>query len=338
MKIVLWGAGDTGRNIWKQISKKNDLYNDDYIAFADNNKELWGQNFCGKPILPHEEILKGNFDRIVITSIYGKMIFGELREKFHISPDQIQFWETYSREKTAQAAYKRQYQEENGAKQSNVFDRGKIVVYTAITGDYDELKDPAFLSPDIDYICFTNNKNIRSNAWNIQYVDSNSLPDQLLSRKIKLNPQIYFKEYNTSVWVDGKFKIQADIRDYIKKYEKAMPILCFPHYERACIYEEEAICMLLNFSDKEKLLNQVINYYSQKYPFDNGLYETGCMVRNHNDSKVIKIMKEWEKEITDFSIRDQISLPYVCWKNNFLPDISDVYINDNKWLKAYPHK
>ena len=46
-------------------------------------------------------------------------------------------------------------------KQNAVFDK-RIVVYTAITGNYDELKEPIFIDQNIDYVCFTNNKNIKS--------------------------------------------------------------------------------------------------------------------------------------------------------------------------------
>jgi hypothetical protein len=43
-------------------------------------------------------------------------------------------------------------------------------------------------------------------------------------------------------------------------------------------------------------------------------------------------MEEWWKEIEKFSYRDQISFPYVCWKNDFKPDICDQDIYNNEWL------
>ena len=48
-------------------------------------------------------------------------------------------------------------------------------------------------------------------------------------------------------------------------------------------------------------------------------------------------MKKWENEIQKYSIRDQLSFPYVCWKNNFYPDISDLDINRNPWLLYNEH-
>ena len=41
---------------------------------------------------------------------------------------------------------------------SNIFKRKyKKVVYTAITGNYDELITPEYINKDWDYICFTDN-------------------------------------------------------------------------------------------------------------------------------------------------------------------------------------
>ena len=46
--------------------------------------------------------------------------------------------------------------------------KNKICVYTCITGDYDELKDIKYVDKDYDYICFTNNKKIKSNLINLK--------------------------------------------------------------------------------------------------------------------------------------------------------------------------
>jgi hypothetical protein len=52
-------------------------------------------------------------------------------------------------------------------------------------------------------------------------------------------------------------------------------------------------------------------------PENYGLSENSILIRNHNKIEVMAIMKKWWKEIVSYSHRDQLSLPYVCYKNRF---------------------
>lgn len=50
------------------------------------------------------------------------------------------------------------------------------VVYTCITGDYDRLNDPVVVGNGIDYVCFTDSKNVNSKIWKTR-----PIPDDLLN-------------------------------------------------------------------------------------------------------------------------------------------------------------
>ena len=115
-------------------------------------------------------------------------------------------------------------------------------------------------------------------------------------------------------------------------------MLCFPHYERECIYDEAAECLRLGLASKDKLISQISHYFFNGYPINNGLYDMACIVRRQNDAFVNAIMDEWECEINRFTSRDQISFPYICYTHSFYPDICDLYIYKNRWIRAFPHK
>ena len=51
----------------------------------------------------------------------------------------------------------------------------KICVYTCITGDYDNLNEIKNIEKGIDYICYTNNKKIKSKTWKVKYITDDSL-------------------------------------------------------------------------------------------------------------------------------------------------------------------
>ena len=41
----------------------------------------------------------------------------------------------------------------------------KIVVYTCITGGYDNILEPSIITEGVDYVCFTDNPKMKSKTW-----------------------------------------------------------------------------------------------------------------------------------------------------------------------------
>ena len=333
--IILFGAGESALSALNHIKRTADAFAEDTYKITDNNKDMWGTVFCGIEVVAPNEIDVSQIERFVITSVYWKQIRIQLMKELNVPAEKILLFDEYACRRYAEWTYKQKYNGE--IKKNNIFRTEKIVVYTSITGTYDDLKEPQFLDDNITYVCFTNNRKIKSKTWNVEYVQSDVLDDMHLAKHFKLEPHTYFAEYDTSVWVDGKFLIQDDLRKYIKLYEKKEPILCFPHPIRNCIYSEVGSCLHYGKGNKEDLIKQMSYYYSRGYPFEFGLYEMGCIVRNHNDEKVKMLMKDWEEQINMFSYRDQISFPFICWENSFTPDICDLHIEDNHFLKNYMH-
>ncbi len=333
--IVLFGAGESASYALNHIRQTSWVFSEDTYKFADNNKDLWGTEFGGIEIVSPNEIDTSPIEWFVITSVYRKQIRTQLLEELNVPAEKILLFDEYACRRHVEWTYKQKYAGKR--KKNNDFKTEKIVVYTSITGTYDDLKEPQFLDDNITYVCFTNNKEIKSKAWNVEYVQSDVLDNMHLAKHFKLEPHKYFPEYETSVWLDGKFLIQDDLREYIKLYGGEEPILCFPHPIRSCIYSEAGSCLHYGKGSKEDLIKQISYYYSKGYPLDSGLYEMGGIVRRHNDEKVKKIMADWKEQINMFSYRDQISFPFVCWKNDFAPDICDLHIEDNRFLKMYMH-
>lgn len=333
-KVIFWGAGTYGRDFLKECKKASNIYNDEIIAFVDSNVDKWGTYIEGIKIISPVQVMKENFNYIVITSIYINQIKEQLIN-LGINTKNIITSDGYSH-----ICYtKYQYYQRYGyvCNESKMAMISPIVVYTCITGNYDNLQEPLLVDNNIEYVCFTNNRAIKSKKWNIEYVSDNQLDDMYLAKKYKFFPNEFFREYELSVWVDGKFLIKNNFCSYISKYKKNMPMICFPHFERNCIYEEAAECIKCRKGDRVKILQQCSDYFRDSYPINNGLYEMGCIVREHNNPLVIKLMQEWWQQIQKYSYRDQISFPYVCWKNNFRPDICDLPIGSNPWLEVKKH-
>lgn len=216
--------------------------------------------------------------------------------------------------------------------------KGKGVIYSAITGGYDNINEPQFITPEFRYILFTDNPALQSDVWDIVLVDNvDGLDSVRLARKIKILGHPLLGQYDYSIWVDGNMRIVGDFNEFVEKYRKTQPMLCFNHSACNCIYEEKERCKLLGKDLNEIMEVQISRYRKDGYPQQNGMIESGILIREHNDKRVKQLMDTWWNEVLHGSKRDQLSFNYSCWKNNFVYDTCDLSIYDNKYIKYYIH-
>lgn len=214
----------------------------------------------------------------------------------------------------------------------------KICVYTCITGNYDDLKEVEVKEKNVDYLCFTNNKSIKSNTWKIIYIDQENLDNQRLSRKIKmLGHPIISKNYDISVWMDASVIFKKSVRDFVSKYLKKNSFAAFKHTYRNCIYDEAIECVRLRKDSKVSILKTLDFLKSENYPKNNGLYEMTVFIKKHNDKKVIETMKLWFDMVCKYSKRDQLSFMYCAWKTGLKIDTINLSVWDNEWFVTSRH-
>lgn len=238
------------------------------------------------------------------------------------------------------AFYGREYFKLKGKKTGNA-PLKKIVIYTAIFGDKDQIREPVKIKKDCDLVCFTDNPNLKSNIFDVRVVKPISA-DPVRSAKIyKILAHRFFPEYEYSIWIDGNILIDVD-QEYINKiidiHLKKNDMAMFVHPERDCIYEEAGACIRLKKDDPKIINMQMQQYRLAGYPVKNGLTMNTVILRKNLSPAVIKINEDWWREITLFSRRDQLSFGYVAWKNNFkfksMP--GNIYKHEN--FKRYEHK
>lgn len=203
--------------------------------------------------------------------------------------------------------------------------RKKKVIYTCITGEYDELYNHQFVHSEWDYVCFSDSvKRTNDNSsWKIVPLLYSKLDNTRNNRWHKINSHIVVGKYEHSVYVDANIDIKSPkFFDHIEKNifskSKFAPML---HLERDCVYEEAVACINLK-KDTPKVINEQVRIYKKEgYPPHNGLYANGILYRMHKDPEVVKIMDDWWQWVENHSKRDQLSLPYVLWRHEFKPGI-----------------
>lgn len=204
------------------------------------------------------------------------------------------------------------------------FENSRLVIYTAIIGDYDTLKEPEYIDENCDYICFTDNRELTSDIWQIRLVENTSLDSTRLQRMYKVLPHKFLPEYEYSLYIDGNVRVIGSLRDFIRKQWNGAPLLGLKHPSRDNIYDEAEACINFGKDDPKIIRKQIGRYKNEGYKADNGLTVNNIIFRRHNDEELVKVMEDWWKEIRDNSRRDQLSFCYVCWKNHFAYDVSEL--------------
>jgi hypothetical protein len=82
---------------------------------------------------------------------------------------------------------------------------------------------------------------------------------------------------------------------------------------------------------------QIKKYKSENYPINNGMVQTGIMIRKHNEQRCIEVMELWKDELVKHSHRDQLSFNYALWKtnNNKTFKYLDKLLFNSKYFNCY---
>lgn len=202
-------------------------------------------------------------------------------------------------------------------------------VFTVLTGNYDQFREPIATSEGFDYFLFTDNPNIRSKAYTVILLDNPlKLSAKKLSREVKLRPHLHLKHYKTTVYHDANLVQRLDI------IAPDAPITVMKHPTRNCIYKEGKQVKLKKLDSEEVVNNQLIKYWEYGYPENNGLGACGYIVRQNTDE--MKVLSNlWWEQVRSGSYRDQLSFNFIFRnvKVNYLPYNE---IINNRFLK-YGH-
>jgi hypothetical protein len=196
--------------------------------------------------------------------------------------------------------------------------KNKKVVYTCISGKYDNLKEIHDYDDSWDYICFTNSVSPGFRGhWEVREIPPvlAGLDQTRKARALKVLPHIFLKEYETSIWIDGTIEIMKSPSEFMMDNTSPSDILAISyHPDRCCVYEEKEACLRFSKDDPKILNKQVKKYKEEDYPENWGMVQSGIIYRK-NLPEVQEFCNLWWEQILRFSKRDQLSFNYVLWKN-----------------------
>lgn len=215
----------------------------------------------------------------------------------------------------------------------------KVCVYTCITGDYDSLKEIK-KEKDVDYLCFTNNRNITSDSWEVIYIKDTDIDNITLARKNKILMNDYIKEnYDLCIWIDGATVIRGNILEFLKsqcKLEK-YDMTVFNHSVRNCVYDEAVKIVEFRKESSDKVKRTVDFLNKRNYPKNNGLTETTVLIRKTHSETVNRTMSLWFDLLSEYSIRDQLTFDYAVFETGLKINRLDLNVFNNEWFGWIKH-
>lgn len=196
----------------------------------------------------------------------------------------------------------------------------KLIVYTAVFGFYDNLIEPKGTFYGCDFVCFTDNPSLKSDFWNVIFVDRGGMTAVEANRWYKMHPHLLFLSYEISLYVDANVRLLANPYD-LGTASLVEGVIAVPrHPERHCIYAEAAHCVAVGKADLGVATLQMERYRQEGYPENNGLYEMNIIFRKHLDSRIIGVMDCWWREFSQGAKRDQLSFCYALWVKGVSPE------------------
>lgn len=197
----------------------------------------------------------------------------------------------------------------------------KLVIYTVLFGNYDDLREPLYITPNCDYYILTNQEVKTDSVWKKYPIEkfqeqTKGFSNLEKARFFKLHPQLLFPEYKYSMFIDANLQMVTDMRPVFKQLESNF-IAIHNQPGRDCVYQEATEIIVIGKADKAPVLEQMKAYKKEGFPEHYGLFRTCVVVREHNNEQCIKLMELWWKEINRYTKRDQLSFTYALWKMGF---------------------
>lgn len=223
------------------------------------------------------------------------------------------------------------------------------VIYTACFGDHDQPVDIPGLEGVADLVCFTDDPALAQKIPHWQVFLRRDAKGETRSGAVFATPRMEAKWYKMSachLFPDREWSIYIDSSVRVKEPHLMLQVCwaamkaggglaLFSHPEgQRSLEEEAAFSMTMAKYRGEPCVEQVAHYRAVGMPKGDPsyhLYAGGCIARRHSTT-ISVFEKSWFDECVHWSVQDQLSLPYVLWREGIVPGIIPGSIYDNEFL------
>lgn len=300
-EVCIWGAGNIGINFGRTLMKKWGIEPDFY---CDNDLQKWDKEICNgiKCYNPNILLGKNAICFVLVSNHYCEDISKQAKE---YGVKVVTYNDLCVLEGSSYFSFQ---------------NRNRVAIYTCIVGDYDEVQEPDIFLDGCDYYIISDKQ--YSGMSRFKYLNIYDIIPQdvtnltKMNRYCKINAHKIFPQYKYSVYFDGNIKLKGDITEKFVDLPKSRIItICKNFFDS--IYVEAMRAIEHGRDSKDIITRQVEKYWLEGMPDNFGSVACAILLREHNNPICVKIMEDWWEELKKYSKRDQISFPYVIWKNGY---------------------
>lgn len=190
----------------------------------------------------------------------------------------------------------------------------KTCVYTYLIGSYDGLlPQPVAADSSADFICFTDDPDLRSDDWEVVTVERRFPSDPVRSaRYLKIVGDDRLDRYDATLCIDASVRLRQRPEDILEQWLGDQDVLALAHHSyRHQTLDEFDEVIRLNYDDRERVHEQLIAYsLTAPEALEARPLWTGMMARRRTP-ELTAAMRLWYEHVLRYSRRDQLSLPAV---------------------------
>lgn len=211
-----------------------------------------------------------------------------------------------------------------------------VAIYTACFGDHDQPIDLHGFEDQADLFCFTDSPILARTltTWDVRRCRARFRQPRMDAKWYKMSACHLFPEHAWSIYLDSSIrfrKTEGFLEHCLDALSPLGALAFFSHPEgQRTIEEEAALSMSFEKYAGEPCAAQAAHYAGAGFP-GGQLLAGGCIVRAM--SPVASLFeKAWFDECVQWSVQDQVSLPYVLWKQGIRPGILPGSIYENEFF------
>lgn len=220
-----------------------------------------------------------------------------------------------------------------------------VAIVTANFGGFDAVREQARQDVDVDWVCFTDDAELRAPGWDLAIEAPHGDP-RMQAKRHKLMPSLPHEQV---IWIDANMQITSAsfAREALAWVHDGIAL--YSHPRRDCIYEEAHASLVTESQggkyDSEPIAEQTAHYRSEGHPEHWGLWAAGVIAWDFNHWQAQCIGSAWWWECKRWSVQDQLSFPVVCRRGDVTPGTFDHpqiesrengYLA-NRWVRIHPH-
>lgn len=189
----------------------------------------------------------------------------------------------------------------------------RVALITACYGAY----DPVRLLPDghgfDEALLITDSTNDVPEGWRV-IVEPSEYHPRLAAKRAKMMPWLY-TDCDAAVWLDASFEVTStDFSGWCRGHLALNDFVVWIHPEgRNDIRQEVEVCWFFDKYKNYPLREQLAHYVARGMPEQWGLFAGGTVGWRFTD-EAKGFGERWYRENVEWSIQDQVSLPFLLWQ------------------------